>query len=108
MNLGVMFQKSRYPGLLSSYNYNPDLCVMDYIKKTAAITTGDIIITSGQGGIFPQGLLVGIVLKSFPNESGTFQRAIIKPVINYAQIEEIFVIKKEPDPELLKLLKNED
>ncbi len=108
MNLGVMFQDSRYPGLLSSYNLNSSLCVMDYIKKTATIISGDIIITSGQGGIFPQGLLVGSVIKSYLNESGTFQRAIIKPIIDYAQTEEVLVIKKEPNPEFLKLLNNED
>ncbi len=108
MNLGVMFQDSRYPGLLSNHNFNPELCIMDYIKKSATINFGDIIVTSGQGGIFPQGLLVGSVIKSYLNESSTLQRAIIKPIIDYAQIEEVFVIKKEPDPELLELLNIEE
>lgn len=108
MKLGVMFQDSRHAGLLSSYNYSAEFCVMDYIKKSITIQTGDKIITSGQGGIFPKGILVGIVVKSFLNESGTFQKAIIKPFIDYSNIEELFVIKKKPDPELMELIKSEE
>ena len=108
MNLGVMFQESRYAGLLSSYNYNPEYCLMSYIKKSIPISQGDKILTSGQGGLFPKGLLVGMVIKSFMNESATFQEAIIKPFIDYASVEEVYVIKKEIDPEIRKLLNVEE
>jgi rod shape-determining protein MreC len=108
MNLGVMLQEGRYAGLLSSYNYNPEYCIMNYIKKSIPISPGDKIVTSGQGGIFPKGILVGMVMKSFMNESGTFQEAIIKPFIDYAGVEEVYVIKKEIDPEILQLLNVEE
>lgn len=108
MNLGVMFQESRYTGLLSSYNYNPEYCIMSYIKKSIPVSQGDKVVTSGQGGVFPKDLLVGIVIKSFMNESATFQEAIIKPYIDYARIEEVYVIKKEIDPEILQLLNVEE
>ncbi len=108
INLGVMLQESRYAGLLSSYNYNPEFCLMSYIKKSAPVSAGDKVVTSGQGGIFPKGLLVGMVIKSFMNESATFQEAIVKPFVDYSNTEEVYVIKKEIDPDILKLLDVEE
>lgn len=108
MKLGVMLQESRYPGLLKGFSSNSNLCVMDYISRSVLIKFGNIVITSGQGGIFPQGLLVGRVIRSRIMESSAFQRALVKPFIDYNQIEGVFVIKKEPDEEFLKLLKGSE
>jgi rod shape-determining protein MreC len=104
IKLGVMFQESRFPGLLSGYAANSNFAVVDYINKSAAINLGDVVVTSGQGGIFPQGMLVGKVIRSFVSESSPYQRAIVAPIINYNQIEEVFIIKKEPDKELMELM----
>ncbi|MEJ5360943.1 MAG: rod shape-determining protein MreC [Spirochaetota bacterium] len=107
LKIGVVFQESRYPGLLSGYSAIGKLCVIDYVDKTATIKSGDIVITSGQGGVFPPGLLVGVAVKSFPSESGAFQRVLVKPYINFDLIENVVVIKKEPDKEILKLIQDE-
>lgn len=104
MKLGVMLQESRFPGLLSGYAANSNFAIIDYINKSAAIKLGDVVVTSGQGGIFPQGMLVGKVIKSFVSESSPYQRAIVAPIVNYNQIEEVFIIKKEPDKELMEVM----
>jgi len=108
MKLGVMFQESHIPGLLTGSSLNSDLCIMDFISNSAKICFGDIIVTSGMGGIFPPGIQVGTVVKFFVIESKAFQRAIIKPIIDYSKIEEVFVINKEIDKELLELFKKEE
>ena len=107
LKIGVIFQESRYPGLLSGYSAIGKMCIVDYVDKTATIKAGDIVITSGQGGVFPQGLLVGVAIRSFPSESGAFQRVLVKPYINFDLIENVIVIKKEPDLEILKLTEEE-
>lgn len=104
MKLGVMFKGSRFPGLLSGFSQSSNLCIMDYINKSASIELGDIVITSGQGGIFPSGLLVGVVKKSLLKGSSAFQRVAVKPTIDYTRLEEVFVVKKEPNEELLELI----
>lgn len=107
LKVGVVFRESRYPGLLSGYSAIGKLCVIDYVDKTASIQAGDVVISSGQGGIFPPGLLVGVAVRSFPSESGAFQRVLVRPYINFDLIENVVVIQKEPDKEILKLLQEE-
>jgi len=106
MKMGVMFQESRKPGLLSGYASNAKLCVVDYVDKGYHVGRGNIVITSGQAGIFPRGLIVGRTLKSFVSESGSFQKIIVQPYVDYDSIEQVYVIKKEPDEELLNLLES--
>jgi rod shape-determining protein MreC len=104
MKLGVQLQESRYPGLLYGRSNSSNLCLIDYISRAAVIKFGDIVITSGQGGVFPEGLLVGTAIKSEVLASSAYQRVIIKPAMDYGLLEEVFIIKKEPDTEVLKLI----
>jgi rod shape-determining protein MreC len=103
IRIGVMFQESRYPGLLRGYSSNSNLSVIDYVSRSAEVKFGSIVITSGQGGVFPQGLLVGKVLKSEILESGAYQKIIVKPAIDYNLLEEVFVVLKVPDQDLVEL-----
>lgn len=108
MRLGVIIQESRYPGLLTGYTANSNLSLMDYVSKSATVKFGDVIVTSGQGGVFPAGLRVGKVLKSFVTESSAYQKVVIKPYIDFNQVEEVFVIKKIPDSDVQKLLREDE
>ncbi len=107
LKVGVKLQESRFPGLLYGYAGNSNLCKMDYISRAAYIKFGDTVITSGQGGIFPPGLVVGKVIKAVTLESSAYQRAIVKPVIDYDLVEDVFVIKKDPDKDLFELFESE-
>lgn len=103
VRIGVKLQESRFPGLLCGYSGNSNLCKMDYISRAAYIKFNDMVITSGQGGVFPPGLLVGAVIKSYSLESSAYQRAIVKPVIDYNLVEDVFVIKKDLDKDLFEI-----
>jgi rod shape-determining protein MreC len=107
VRIGVKLQESRFPGLLCGYSGNSNLCKMDYISRAAYIKFNDMVITSGQGGVFPPGLLIGTVIKSYTLESSAYQRAIIKPVIDYNLVEDVFVIKKEIDKDLFEIFEAE-
>jgi rod shape-determining protein MreC len=104
MKVGVRLQSTRFPGLMEGLSATSNLCVIDYITKSARLTVGDMVITSGQGGIFPHGLLVGTIAEQIPAASSAFQKAKVRPVIDFNQVEEVFIIVKIPDIELIELI----
>ncbi|MCL1911699.1 MAG: rod shape-determining protein MreC [Leptospirales bacterium] len=104
IKLGVKLQSSSHPGLLYGKVGSSDTCIVDYVPKTVAANFGDIICTSGQGGVFPEGLLVGSVMGNDILESSAYQRLYVKPFIDYAILEDVFIIKKELDEDFLKLI----
>ncbi len=108
MKMGIKFQSNRFPGLLSGFSTQSSLSTIDYISRAAVIKFNDIVITSGQGGVFPPGLLVGKVLKADISESSAYQKAIVKPFIDYNLVEEVFVIKKDPNNELIELFEERE
>lgn len=104
IKLGVKIQNNGYPGILSGFSSNSNQCVMDYVSREAEIKHGDIIVTSGQAGIFPEGIAVGTAITAGMLETSSFQRVIIEPIIDYNLLEEVFVIKREPDRYIMELL----
>lgn len=105
MKMGVMLQESRTPGLMKGYSSNSSLSQVDYVNKTEKININDVIITSGQADIFPKGLIIGNVLKIIDLKTNSFKRLIVKPIIDYNEISEVFVIKKLPDEQFVDLIK---
>ena len=63
-------------GLVSSPQTG--LCEFMYLQENADICEGDVLITSGKGSIFPQGLLVGVVEQVVYDEIGRTPVATIR------------------------------
>ncbi len=76
---------------------------MDYITRAAQVKFGDVIVTSGQAGVFPPGLVIGTVVKTELPESNPYQKIIVKPAIDYNLIDEVFIIKKNPNKDLFDI-----
>lgn len=70
-----------------------DICEMKYISRDADIRAGYPIISSGMGGVFPKGILIGKVSKVDKAKKGLFKNVIIMPAVKIAILEEVFVLK---------------
>ncbi len=68
------------------------LCRLDLINKNIPVRPGDPVYTSGLGGVFPKGLLVGQVEDVTPDESGLFQTATVRPKASLGDLGVVFVI----------------
>jgi rod shape-determining protein MreC len=67
----------------------PDLT---YVPKHADIAVGDRVITSGLGGLFPEGIPVGYVVTKYEHKSGLYLCATLRPVVELATLKYAFVV----------------
>jgi len=88
--IGAMVQRSRAVGICKGQD--SDLLHLTYLAKDADITPGDIIITSGQGGVLPKGIPVGRVVKVQMESGGFMKSAEVRPSVRFDQVEEVFVV----------------
>lgn len=72
------------------------LCRADYIPPNTDVMPGDTVETSGIGGIYPKGIIIGKVVSVISNEGQYDSYAIIEPVVDFKRLEEVIVLKKEP------------
>jgi rod shape-determining protein MreC len=91
-NQGIfsIVQRSRQEGLVSG-TLGANL-IMRYLPDDAQIMVGDIIITSELSQIYPKGLLLGRVVNIGREFSGLNRYALVKPVVDLANLEEVLVI----------------
>lgn len=68
------------------------LCKMMYIDRDSTIKAGDIIVSSGNSGLFPIDRMIGTVEEIKSEESGLSLYAVIKPVVDVKEVLDVFVI----------------
>lgn len=66
--------------------------VLDFISLEAEVQTGELVTSSGLGGRFPAGLIVGRVTQVQRSETGLFQSATIQPAVDFDRLEFVFII----------------
>ena len=67
-------------------------CRMSYIASEADVLPGDMVITSKLSSSFPEGLLIGEVVRLNKDFDGSSSECIIEPAVYFSQIEEVLVI----------------
>jgi len=68
------------------------LLMLDYIDDNHIVLPGDSVVTSGVGGVFPSGLVVGEVVEVLRHSTGIGRYAIVKPMREIDTISYVFVI----------------
>ncbi|MEE0204518.1 MAG: rod shape-determining protein MreC [Oscillospiraceae bacterium] len=66
---------------------------LNYVASTGQIITGDTVVTSGAGGSYPQGLIVGTVSSVHSEASGQSESAVVAPFTKLEDLTQIFIIK---------------
>lgn len=100
LNISVKVQRSRVDGILN-YDGSENVNISN-IAKSADVKTGDVILTSEYSNYFPAGIPVGIVTEE-GNLDNLFKKVIVKPLVNFTALEEVFVLKRLPDNERVML-----
>jgi rod shape-determining protein MreC len=85
-----LVQRSRGRGTLRGRGASE--CYFDYVIKTCAIETGDTIVTSGMGGVFPKGLHLGTVTEIKDARTRLFKDVRVAPAVDFSKLEEVLIV----------------
>jgi rod shape-determining protein MreC len=91
--IDAISQRNRAQGVVEGLgherNYRARLA---YLLERDEVRAGDVMVTSGMGGIFPKELVIGTVRELERREQGLFQEAQIEPAVDFSRLEEVYVI----------------
>lgn len=104
--VGAMVQRTRTAGLVEG---DPGGAVrFKYMARDGAgIVVGDILVTSGQGNVFPKGLPVGRVIAIEDRGSALFHFAVLAPVVDFARVEDVLLLTGQTAQDLSTLFPRE-
>ena len=67
-------------------------CRVSYVAGSEAVIPGDVVETSGLGGVFPRGLRIGRVEAALPGDQLYTSAARIAPAVDYERMREVYVV----------------
>lgn len=94
-SVAVRFEDSRREGVVSGTGQA--LCVLKYLSPEEKVEKGEVVITSGLDGIFPQGIPVGAVSKVSREGSAFYLSVVIQPFQPSGTVEEVVILKRPFD-----------
>ena len=68
------------------------LPTIDWIDLQYVVEVGELVMTSGLGGKFPEDMIIGRVVQVERNEAELFQRAVVQPAVDFRTLETVFVV----------------
>lgn len=87
-----------------------DLLELPYVAPTADVKVGDVLVTSGMGGVFPEGIPVGVITESRRDPKQLLLRVRARPRVamdHIRQVQALWFNPKHPaaptDPKMLEL-----
>ncbi|HZS00645.1 MAG TPA: rod shape-determining protein MreC [Chloroflexota bacterium] len=86
----VQNPESRATGILRGRN--DDWLLMQYIGQQEVVQTGDLVITSGLGGVFPEGMPLGKIVQVRRRAQDLFQEALVEPAARLGHLERLYVL----------------
>lgn len=93
-------QRSRARGIVRGTG--SDHLEFVFVVRGDDVRVGDVVITSGVGGVYPKGLRVGEVKAVEVDEDRLLHTAVVEPSVDFGRLEQVFVLlRRGPIMELL-------
>lgn len=84
-------------GLINSYDYNNNVLELEGISNTKDVNIGDLVYTSGLGGIFPSGILIGKVTEITTDSYDLAKIIKVSPSVDFTDINYVSILKRKSD-----------
>ncbi len=74
----------------------------EFVVRGGDVEVGDIVITSGLGGVYPKGLRIGEITAVSDPGGRLVQVATLRPAVDFGRLEQVFVmLRRSPTMDLL-------
>ena len=71
-------------------------CQLEYALRTDDLQEGDLLVTAGGHGFFPQGTRIGTAINVTRKPHGLFLDAELRPAVDFARLDEVMVVVETP------------
>lgn len=85
---------NKLTGLINAYNYEDGYLKVEGISNTETVNVGDYVYTSGLGGVFPSGILIGRVENIITDVYDLSKIINVKPSANFDDINYVTILKR--------------
>lgn len=82
-------------GLINSYDYSDNYLEVEGISNTKDVKVGDYVYTSGLGGIFPSGILIGTVSEISTDSYDLAKIIKVTPSVDFTDINYVSILKRK-------------
>ncbi len=97
ISVSIISDNEKLNGVINGYNFDTKTLLVEGISNTKTVRIGDIVYTSGLGGVFPSGILVGTV-ESITTDSYDLSKIInVKLSANFDDINFVSVLKRKSE-----------
>ena len=88
-------EKNREQGVIAPASSSPldnTLVELSYLSRNSKLSAGQLVVTSGVGGIFPKGILVGQLADFRSVSYGLYTEALVRLAVKMNRLEEVWVM----------------
>lgn len=94
ISVSITDGNNKLTGLINTYNYEDGYLKIEGISNTATVNIGDLVYTSGLGGVFPSGILIGKVENITTDVYDLSKIINVKPSANFDDINYVTILKR--------------
>lgn len=82
-------------GLIEGYDAERNELLLKRIDSKMQLNVGGKVVSSGLGGIFPKGMLIGEITEVTTNDFGLTKMAYVKPAADFSMLENVIIAKRK-------------
>lgn len=81
-------------GLIEGYDMEKESLILNEILTDQEIKEGEMVVSSGKGGVFPEGLVIGKINEVTPDQHGLTKMAYVTPAADLTNIDHVMVVER--------------
>lgn len=97
ISVSIISGDNKLNGVINGYNYDNKTATVEGISNTDNVTAGDLVYTSGLGGVFPAGILVGTVADIKTDSYDLSKIISVTLSANFDDINYVAVLRRKSD-----------